>query len=224
MEVPTGPRKRQLWSLIRDRFPQLRTLSLEANFIDIPCPGGVPKKLEFLQLRWSKRLIDDLRSHEMLLADKIELVFPRIREAPRPENNCFTTPQKLAQHLKKLAVKMTHCEIPGRGPLFDVVPIPQADIHIEIRFDVHYTAHIPPAWRKIKPGVSRLVKPDLASFDVSRAKEEYIFIDRPSLIEHPDFKPTKQAHLCSEEDDALEQRAMEAYCALSNPLLWLRAG
>ncbi|EJD35925.1 hypothetical protein AURDEDRAFT_188568 [Auricularia subglabra TFB-10046 SS5] len=199
----------QLWGLFLHSFPMLRSLSLEAHFVDIPCPGpnSVPKRLDTLKLHWCKGLVEDLLSHEMILATEILYRSTWVDYGPFPKETRFTPLPQVAKHLKKLDVELTH--LSAIGPVFDVVPIPHASIRIIILFVNEYKFQRPPAWRRIKPRIPSLVTEDMAFYNVQR--DTHIVITRPSLVEEPEHRGARQDHLCSEESDNEEQERMNRY-------------
>ncbi|EJD36086.1 hypothetical protein AURDEDRAFT_188476 [Auricularia subglabra TFB-10046 SS5] len=197
----------QLWSLIQERFTILHTLSLEANFVDTPFPSGQPKKVDCLQLSWCEGLINGLLAHDMLLANTIKFEFPRTNRATPPSDNIFIPPPNLARHLKTLDVSLLHMHVPG--PVFDVSPIPHAEIRIRIWFDIDLKLHYPPAWRKIKPHIASLVTDDMKTYEVR--KNHDIYIDRPSLVKYPDYPAAHQDHVRPVALDRFEQEEMDLY-------------
>ncbi|KZW00182.1 hypothetical protein EXIGLDRAFT_762044 [Exidia glandulosa HHB12029] len=199
----------QLWTLIQCELPRLQQLDLGANFANIPKLEGPPRALATLELRWCKGLIDDLLPQDMLLPQTLEFGSLSYERAPPPAEQRFVPSPLLAQQLRTLKAYIPHIDIPGRG--FDTVSLAHVEIDIEIYFACDIKAHLPRAWREIKPHLESLVTDDIRAYDVK--KERAVHITRPSLIKFPNRKGKHQDQVRDVAKDDEEQAQMDAYYA-----------
>lgn len=128
-------------------------------------------------------------------------------EAP-PRDATFTPLPQLARHLTVLRASVPHLRVPGLR--FDVSSIPHAEIDLEVYLQVEYKLSLPGAWRSVKPHIPSIVSDDIRRYEVTKPHRD-VKIRRPSLIEHPDYIATAQAHTRSVDIDMQEQAQMNLY-------------